>query len=554
MAKSKGREARIEALELALKEARGAKNTGSALSAARALVSTRGAAKDHAALARLLLQTGDAMAALDALNEAGGEPERFQPLLRARILDKLDRPDDAAEAARWAVELDGESEAATRLRLDLLERQDPEAAAIEAADALARLPNSFPVHEIILKRIADPVSRKPLREQALESLDALAARAENKEPALVLLCSLGMKAQDHERLARWAKLGQAALPKDTRFPKWAEKAAAMADPERAAHRAKASEQGEDDASDAAAGYPGARRYALGIELIDNGKLDDGLAELETLQAELEVDPDLAPPNIRQRLPAFLPAMRAIRDAAPRGGGVRNEAFDKLREGPVFLRKRFSGALLVVFCPGITRRAAWTRYFSAFKAHQLFIDDFSNLAGLKGLPGLGSSPQENADAIKAFQKKLGAKRLVFYGFSIGGFSALLHGALAPADHVIACSPSSVGDPRAIDENERRIDRRAWAVTPRFERDLPLEEGQPYYPQGDLKPIYAADHPHPPATIFFSEGRREDAMHARRIAGAPDVRLAALEGHSGHWSDMAAIASGEMEAALKAALKG
>lgn len=553
MAKTKGREARIEALELALKEARASKNTASALGAARMLVSTRGAAKDHAALARILLQAGDAMAALDALDAAGAKPERFQPLLRARILEKLDRGEGALEAAGWATALDGESEAAARLRLDLLERRDPEAASAEAAEALARLPDSFAVHEIILKRIADPVSRKPLREKAIESLDALAGRADDKEAPLVLLCSLGMKAQDHERLARWAKLGQEALPRDTRFPKWAEKAAAMADPERAAHRAKASDQGEDDASEAAPGYPGARRYAHGIELIDAGKLDDGLAELETLEAELEVDPDLAPPNIRLRLPAFLPAMRAIREAAPKGGGVKIEEFEKLREGPVYLRKRFSSALLVVFCPGITRRAAWTRYFSAFSAHQLFIDDFSNLAGLKGLPGLGSTPQESADAIKAYQKKIGAKRLVFYGFSIGGFSALLHGALAPADHVIACSPSSVGDPRAIDESERRIDRRAWAVTPRFERELPLEEGQRYYPQGDLKPIYAADHPHPPATIFFSEGRREDAMHARRIAGAPDVRLAALEGHSGHWSDMAAIASGEMEAALKAALK-
>ena len=539
-------------------QARKAKDWPRAREILEALVCERGARKDWFDLARARLQTGEPERALEALSEAEAKgADEASAKLRARILDRAGRPEDAAAAAEAAMAAAPDDAQAAILHLKALDKAGDERRFQIAEELLEARPDSLELHEIILDRIADPISRADLRARTIASLERIAERAETPLPAITRLCAVTVKAGDYDGLERWATAGKAAAPDDVRFTRWLDKAAAM----RGAGLATLTKSDEaDEAMDDEGGSVsslddsrrGARRYSAAVARIDSGELDAGIEALESLLADIRRNEKCAPGNIRKRLPGFLDAMRAARDMSPADAAIAPAAFETIFERPVIREKPGAKTLLVVFSAGLTRRAAWSRFFSGFDMHQVYVDDPKRVGGLRGLPGLGADPAESARALKALQAELGAERAIYYGFSIGGFSALLHAAKAGADAAVAASPPSVGDPRAMNETERRIDRRAWAVTPRYQRDLPLKDGQRAHPDGDLADIYHEGAATPPASVFYNVGRKEDRMHAERIGASGKVTLHPIPGEDGHWSDLAAIASGEMKSLFEALL--
>ena len=387
----------LTALSEALDAARARKDWPEAAEAAGRIAELRGARKDHLVCARLRYKADDALGALASLDAAGLVKGRLaEPLLRARILERLGRADAAADAAALAVSVEDNPDAALLVRLRALDDADRPELEAEARALLAAHPDDLETIRFLLTQIADPIARSGFRQEVMESLSRLALSDDAPPAALRLLCALAIKAADPEALQRWARRGQAIAPDDNRFQRWLAKAESMAAPGQAV-----SEVGEGQLEDEEepGGYPGARRYKAAIDLLDAGEIDAGVAALEALDAALQADPDLAPPNIRFRLRSQLPAMQACRDSAPAGAGLSPSDFDAIDERPVIYRHPDADAMLVVFCPGTARRNAWTRFFAGFPVHQVFIDDPKKLGGLLGLPGLGEDPPSNAAALQ-----------------------------------------------------------------------------------------------------------------------------------------------------------
>jgi pimeloyl-ACP methyl ester carboxylesterase len=83
--------------------------------------------------------------------------------------------------------------------------------------------------------------------------------------------------------------------------------------------------------------------------------------------------------------------------------------------------------------------------SDLPAHRVFLRDPGRLYFQRGVPGAGGSALEVADFLRAHRDRLGVRRVVTLGNSVGGYAAVLFGALLDADeaHAIATKTSIRG---------------------------------------------------------------------------------------------------------------
>lgn len=103
----------------------------------------------------------------------------------------------------------------------------------------------------------------------------------------------------------------------------------------------------------------------------------------------------------------------------------------------------STELLVIFSSRGLRNFQFSKLFQDLKINKLFLVDSTGYAWyLDGVKGLAGSAKELADNIRKIKAHHGFTKVTTFGSSMGGYAALVVGALADADLAIAPSPQTM----------------------------------------------------------------------------------------------------------------
>jgi acetyl esterase/lipase len=140
--------------------------------------------------------------------------------------------------------------------------------------------------------------------------------------------------------------------------------------------------------------------------------------------------------------------------------------------------------------------------------RIFVRDLRRAWYHRGIDGLGNTVLDCAAALARLCCDLGARRVVTLGASMGGYAALLYGALIRADSVLAFSPQTSIDPAFRDacgdarwcEQLAEVHADPRAATACF----------------DLTAVYGGSHRPRSAQIHVAPCDELDALHSRRLA--------------------------------------
>jgi len=122
----------------------------------------------------------------------------------------------------------------------------------------------------------------------------------------------------------------------------------------------------------------------------------------------------------------------------------------------------------------------------------------------GLEGVSNDIDGSIPALKELIEKSGAKSVIVLGNSMGGYAALLYGALLGVDEVLAFAPTTFAD------NWNRIKNFDYRRMYKYLRQSPVKSPK-YY---DLAKVPGMDHPD--IHIFFDNKFRTDRAHAEHLA--------------------------------------
>lgn len=179
----------------------------------------------------------------------------------------------------------------------------------------------------------------------------------------------------------------------------------------------------------------------------------------------------------------------------------------------------SDVLLILFS-GLKRRPegvpdfSFGRVIEGIPARKLFVRDLHRAWYLRGLPGVSRNVAETAAFLRREIEAQGARRVVLAGYSLGGFGALLYGALLRADVVLAFSPQTfVSLPQRLWHGDHRWQR--WV--------LKLHCSPALFEPRDVKPLLAQDNGRTKHFIHYALDSRLDVKHALRLQGLPGVVL-------------------------------
>src|ERR1043165_8310010 len=86
-------------------------------------------------------------------------------------------------------------------------------------------------------------------------------------------------------------------------------------------------------------------------------------------------------------------------------------------------------------PGFSLRGT----LAGLPVKKLYLRDLNKAWFLRGLRGVAGNVNETVAFLRHEAEELGAKRIIFTGYSLGGFAALLFGVLCEVDEVRAISP-------------------------------------------------------------------------------------------------------------------
>jgi hypothetical protein len=135
-----------------------------------------------------------------------------------------------------------------------------------------------------------------------------------------------------------------------------------------------------------------------------------------------------------------------------------------------------------------------------------------------LSGIGPSAGNRAqsiDALKRLVSRRGYGRVICVGTSGGGMPAAVYGDAIGAERVVVFSTGTFFPP-----NDDPLERRARGFLERV-RKLRLDDGS------DNLEIWRRPGKHPRFDLHFPSGNPQDARHALRMAGAPNVFLHPVE---------------------------
>ncbi|MFC3051680.1 hypothetical protein [Kordiimonas pumila] len=94
--------------------------------------------------------------------------------------------------------------------------------------------------------------------------------------------------------------------------------------------------------------------------------------------------------------------------------------------------------LVVFSSARVRAGKFsgTRAFTDLSSNYVYVNCPNNNWYLNPIPGLGDHPADVAERLEQELRALGSTEVITYGGSMGGYGAILYGAMVKADHCIA----------------------------------------------------------------------------------------------------------------------
>jgi hypothetical protein len=219
------------------------------------------------------------------------------------------------------------------------------------------------------------------------------------------------------------------------------------------------------------------------------------------------------PSQRKR---FVPGSNLIRLAA-----LNTDNSTEIEENPSPFFRDYaeeSGVLLVSFSglkrspekiPGFSLR----RVFEGLPAKKLYVRDLDKAWFLRGLRGVTANVDETAAWLRAEAASVQARRVVFTGYSLGGFAALLYGILCGADEVHAISPQTF---ISFWKRLRSGDHR-WR---RYVLPMHFGDTRRFH---DLRPWLLKEPTRTQLNVYFARDSRLDALHVEHVRGLPRVAI-------------------------------
>jgi hypothetical protein len=160
-------------------------------------------------------------------------------------------------------------------------------------------------------------------------------------------------------------------------------------------------------------------------------------------------------------------------------------------------------------PGFSLRGT----LAGLPVNKLYLRDLDKAWFLRGLRGVTGNVGATANFLRAEATAAKARRVIFTGYSLGGFAALLYGSLCGADEVHAISPQTfIGFWRRLRASDHR-----WQ---RYVLPLHFSTTRRY---NDLRPWLAKCSPQTELHIHFARDSRLDALHAAHVHDLAQVKI-------------------------------
>ena len=178
----------------------------------------------------------------------------------------------------------------------------------------------------------------------------------------------------------------------------------------------------------------------------------------------------------------------------------------------------SDVLLVSFS-GLKRNARKVPGFSlrgtlvGLAVKKLYLRDLDKAWFLRGLRGVTSSVEETAEFLRAEMAAAGASRMILTGYSLGGFAALLYGAMSAANEVHAISPQTF---ISFWRRWRSGDHR-WR---RYVLPLHFSATRRFH---DLRPWLMRSAADTRLHVYFARNSRLDAIHVNYVGDLPQITI-------------------------------
>jgi len=275
------------------------------------------------------------------------------------------------------------------------------------------------------------------------------------------------------------------------------------------------------ALDVVAAAPAGAELALNLHPVERwAAVVNHLLDLEQFDAAKYALQRLSPLHPQAEFVQNLSVVLEHLPAAP----AATPFFDDTTREVQIARRPASDAALILFCGAGTHRLgvplnAFHRWAGDIPATLIYLRDFRHKLFLDGVPALGSGLEATLAGLHRLLQELGVRRTFCYGFSVGGFAALLYGLLLRAQRVLALAPAVTLEPR-FNAHLR------WAQAAR------RASGE--FPALDLNLVqqYTNAAATPRATLVYGEQNWDDRLHAEYMAPVRYVELHPLAGFAGH----------------------
>jgi pimeloyl-ACP methyl ester carboxylesterase len=188
------------------------------------------------------------------------------------------------------------------------------------------------------------------------------------------------------------------------------------------------------------------------------------------------------------------------------------------ELPSSVRRDYSAdsdVLLIIFSglkqnPRAIPGFSFVNVTAGLRAKKLFLRDLDKAWFLRGFRGETTNVEQSVEFLRTEMARAGARRVVMLGYSLGGFAALLYGALLKADAVHAFSPQTfLSFGKRLRVRDHRWRRYVWKLY--FGNTRPFHDLRPILPRGERTTFH----------IYYAQNSRLDAVHAAHVRESPRV---------------------------------
>lgn len=260
----------------------------------------------------------------------------------------------------------------------------------------------------------------------------------------------------------------------------------------------------------------AKQWMLGLDaLMEEGHLDEAAMATRLLV---------------QAFPStqWLRTWELVFEKLPPADPLRAPFHDEPRDALQLSARPGATTMVVAFC-GIahglgTPLPVIHRWLGQLDAHILYLRDFRKTGFASGIESVGADAEATAARIRGLADEAGARRIVTFGNSLGGYAALRYGPLLGAERVLAFIPATTGFDNVPDDRRDEMIRAGWV---------------------DIVPLYARPDA-PPARVLFGAQNAADRAAAVRLAGLPKIALEALPGWKTHDVFGALLRAGRLDA--------